>query len=94
MRYFEGLQHFTPAETAKRLGLTRAQVYGLIRAGKLAARFHGVHVYVPRAEVERLAGELETLGGDRIAAHLLRALGVRQRLIFSWRNGHGGGAHG
>lgn len=89
MRYIEGLQHFTPAEAAKRLGLTAGQVYGLIRAGKLRARFRGIHPYLPRAEVERFESLLEAEGLDRVAAQLLRAHGVRLRLILSWRNGKG-----
>ncbi len=89
MRYFDGLQHFSPAEAAKALGLTLHQVYGLVRGGKVAVRWAHSTPYIPRAEIERVLSLLEADGEQRVARKLLHALQVKQRLIFSWKNGHG-----
>lgn len=86
MRYFDGLQHFSPAEAARALGLTLHQVYGLVRARKLDAHMWYGTPYIPKAELERYASVLDGDGEQQVARRLLRAMGVRQRLIFSWRN--------
>ncbi len=86
MRYFDGLQHFTPAEAARALGLTLHQVYGLIRGRTLDARMWNGNPYIPKSELERYASVLDADGEQQVARRLLRAMGVRQRLLFSWRN--------
>lgn len=71
MRYFEGRQHFTPAEAANYLGLTLHQVYGLIRLQTLKVRSTGSHVYIPREELGRYASVLEADGPQQVAQKLL-----------------------
>lgn len=86
MRWINGREHFTPAEASRALGLTRSQVYGLLHRRTLRAEVVGHQLYIPRAEVERYASLLAGDAQEQVAARLLRASGVRQRLIFSWRN--------
>lgn len=86
MRYLEGHPYYSPAEAARYLALTLHQVYGLIRGQTLHARMVGGHPYMTRDELERYASVLDADGQQQVAQKLLRAAGVRQRLIFSWRN--------
>jgi excisionase family DNA binding protein len=89
MRYIAGTQHLTPAEAMATLGVTRAQLYTLVRNGKLRATWHAGRLYIPELEMERfLRDETERTAG-RVVTKLLRAIGVRVHLIFSWKNGHG-----
>ena len=87
--YLNGIKHLTPAEVSRMLGLPRAQVLRAIRDGKLKAHWHRYHLYVPQVEAERFLEEELNSSVDRVAAKILRAMRVRQRLIFSWKNGHG-----
>lgn len=89
MRYLDGTKHLTLAEAAKLLGVPRAHLVQAIRTGKLRAHWHRYRLYLPEIEVERYQKALVTRSADRIAAHLLHAMGARVRVLFTWKNGHG-----
>lgn len=88
MLYLNGMQHLTIAEVSRRFGLPRASVLKAIKDGRLKAHWHRYHLYVPQVEADRFLEEDLNASVDRIAARLLRAMGARVRLIFSWKNGH------
>ncbi len=85
MPYIAGQKFHTIAEAARILGVPRAHVLAAIRDKKLPAHWHRYRVYVHPVELDCYLGELNS-GVDAIAARLLRACGVRVRLIFSSKN--------
>lgn len=91
MRYFEGLKYLTPAEVAQRLGIPTRGILVLVQRGKLRARPHKGHLYVAQREVERFRQEEHVTAADWLAMELLKRMGVRTKLILSWRNGQGRG---
>jgi len=86
VRYLNGTKHLTPAEAARALGVPRAYVLAAIREHKLRAHWNRYRLYIPELELERYLEEHLNRSTDRVAARLLRAMGVRTRIVFSWDN--------
>lgn len=91
MRYIAGTQHMSPSEAMRALGVTRAVLYSLVRTGKLRATWFGGRLYLPALEVERFQADETERTAERIGAKLLRAMGVKVRLLLAWPNGKGRG---
>lgn len=89
MRVLAGTNHYTPTEALRALGITRAQLYGLVRVKKLQVTWYAGRLYVPALEIERFLREETERTTDRIATKLVRAMGERVRLVYAWHNGHG-----
>ena len=85
MPYIAGTKYLTIAEAARALGVPRTHVLAAIRDKKLTAHWHRYRLYIHPIALD---GYLETLntGIDGIAAKLLRACGVRVRLILTGKN--------
>ncbi len=90
MRYLNGAKHLTPAEAAKMLGVPRAYVLNAIRTQELRAHWHRYRIYVPQLEVERYLEEHLNRSANRVAAQILRGMGIKARLVFAWTNGING----
>ena len=90
MRYLNGAKHLTPAEAARMLGVPRAYVLNAIRAQELRAHWHRYRIYVPQLEVERYLEEHLNRSINRVASKIIRGLGIKARLVFTWTNGTNG----
>ena len=50
---------YSPAETAKTLGISRSTIYAMMRAGALRTAKAGARRLVPAAELNRLLSDLD-----------------------------------
>jgi excisionase family DNA binding protein len=86
MAYIAGQRYHTIAEAARLLGVPRGHVLTAIRDKKLAAHWHRYRLYILPVELDRYLEEHLNKSVDAVAAKLLRACGVRVRLIFTGKN--------
>jgi len=86
MPYIAGVKYLTIAESARALGVPRAHVLAAIRDKKLRAYWHRYRLYVLPVDLDHYLEEHLNKSVDRVAAKLLKACGVRARLILTSNN--------
>jgi excisionase family DNA binding protein len=82
MPYIAGVKYLTIAEASRALGVPRAHVLAAIRDKKLPAYWHRYRLYVLPLDLDRYLEHLNN-SVDAVAAKLLKACGVRARLIMT-----------
>lgn len=85
MLYINGVRYLTIAEAARALGVPRAHVLAAIRDKKLPAYWHRYRLYILPVDLDAYLEALNT-SVDVVAAKLLRACGVRARVILTSDN--------